>query len=67
MNWEKHYKKQEEINMNLTKLNVDLLKEIGRLQDQIEKMKCCGNCKITWCKVSMDGYDMCNKWELEED
>lgn len=45
---------------------------IKQLEEQIEKMKCCENCKH-WCEGSyiclMGGSNTCNnneKWELEE-
>lgn len=50
-----------------------LIDEIERLKDQIEKMKCCGNCKEyseTYRMCCRDvNSEMCvdnNKWEMQE-
>lgn len=42
--------------------------EISKLTQQIEKMRCCGNCSRL-CECGIRGYEECknhDKWELKE-
>lgn len=44
----------------------NLLVKIAELEQQIEKMKCCGNCACL-CECGIKGFNKCknyNKWEL---
>lgn len=42
-------------------------KEVSRLKQKVEKMKCCYNCKnIDDCPREYRDYT-CNKWEVEDD
>ena len=47
-----------------------LEKRIAELEAQIEKMKCCQNCKYySWCPKDCSKNEPCegyNKWELKE-
>ena len=74
--------KMEEIHTDNTKTLQNALDRIEELEQQIEKMKCCGNCK--YFKFQDDGYYTCikdgncngknyrscefnlEKWELKE-
>ena len=55
------------------KANCDLAIEgrdikIKELEQQIEKMKCCGNC-ANLCRCGIRGYEECknyDKWEIKE-
>ena len=44
------------------------LKKIKELEQQIEKMKCCANCKHYFCMCENvdDEKQYCDKWELAE-
>lgn len=53
----------EELQFNLRSRN-DLVEELTM---QIEKMKCCGNCKKNNnCTFTSDCVYVCDKWELSE-
>lgn len=54
-------------------INVDLEKENAKLKEQIEQMKCCGNCKhYDYCPMSSNiecnnaNNNLKYKWELAE-
>ena len=58
---------------NALKKIVELTEENEQLKAQIEKMKCCGNCKnqlsLAYGELSCDLYGECkhcSKWELKE-
>ena len=42
--------------------------ETKELEEQIEKMKCCANCKKYWrmCEYGDREMQICEKWEIEE-
>ena len=46
----------------------DAEKRIAELEAQIEKMKCCANCKKYWCMCEYGDREMqiCDKWEIKE-
>ena len=51
----------------------ELEKENKRLEEQIEKMKCCQNCKnYTWnmsnkkCQFRCESREACDNWKLKE-
>lgn len=49
----------------------DLEKENGQLKRQIEKMKCCNNCKLYQCEKWKNNeinyhFSKCENWELVE-
>ena len=58
--------------MNSLKELIIAQKEITELKAQIEKMKCCGNCKhryldVTGCFMcGSQGCLDCSKWEMKE-
>lgn len=72
---EKDNAELKKIAENQQKISTDRFFEIKRLYEQIEKMKCCYNCK-KWndgqCKDVKDSYFYtmadfnCDKWELAE-
>lgn len=54
------------------RINEDYLKKVMELEEQIEKMKCCENCKF-WDSGGWEGYcklsqykKPCEDWQLKE-
>ena len=47
---------------------IRLVKENKELKAQIEKMKCCANCKKYWrmCEYGDREMQICEKWEIKE-
>ena len=75
---QKYFTKELQEEIELLKKSDSLCKIIGEqklkiadLEEQIEKMKCCGNCKYKDCNKTSQ-YQKCwycknkNKWELAE-
>lgn len=71
---EKEYKDKCEM---MFKKNAILINENEQLKQQIEKMKCCGNCEYYYCSNDTKGkcnlknpnehkcgFNICEKWEL---
>jgi len=59
----------ENAKKTVTKEITKLQQESNRLKEQIEKMKCCGNCNNTWNGMKLDVCEVCkdySKWELKE-
>ena len=52
----------------LQKQNGELTDKVKELEAQIEKMKCCANCKKYWCMCEYGDREMqiCDKWEIKE-
>ena len=61
-NLKKTYRKQR------NKIIDELQKENAELTEQIEKMKCCANCKKYWrmCGYGDREMQICEKWEIAE-
>ncbi len=57
--WYKMYTKQKEINK-------ELVDENESLKSQIEKMKCCANCKHSRTEYEHCKTDKHEKWEIKE-
>ena len=64
------------VNCNGRENGIELRKakiKIEQLEKQIEKMKCCGNCKNTYTRCYHDGFrckdhaqeEVCKDWEFE--
>ncbi len=49
-----------------TRVNADYLKKITALEAQIEKMKCCCNCKHSRTEYEHCETDELEKWEIKE-
>ena len=73
----KIYEKQQKIDTEqiqaLQKQNGELTDKVKELEAQIEKMKCCQNCKNegedyygnACCKINKSFWD-CDKWEIRK-
>ena len=63
----KNLSELEKENAELKELCILRKMRIEDLEEQIKKMKCCGNCgKWENCeKDEMFSYDICGDWELE--
>ena len=83
-NWYNKYKQAEEKIAELEKENAELKadndarkfamtmseKVEKQLREQIEKMKCCGNCKYGYCSISSviekDGKSLLHCWNIDK-